>query len=253
MIDTHAHIYAEEFAEDQLAIIENAQEVGVTKILLPNIDSASIAGITHLVETYPQVCYRMMGLHPCSVKDNYKEELAIIKKELDAQKCVAVGEIGIDLYWDKSTQAIQEDAFLEQCQWAKDANLPIVIHSRESTTLLLDLLDVHFPKGIDGVFHCFGGTEEEADRILNRNMYLGIGGVVTFKNTTLRDVLKKVPLNSVVLETDSPYLAPMPFRGKRNESSYLSYIAKQLGEVYNLPISEIDSITTANALNLFKL
>lgn len=253
MIDTHAHIYAEEFLEDQPQIIERAAEVGVTKILLPNIDAASIAGISHLVDTYPNICYRMMGLHPCSVKEGYVQELAAIKAELDSKPCIAVGEIGIDLYWDKSTQNIQELAFIEQCNWALAANLPIVIHSRDSTTILLDLLDLHFPNGIAGVFHCFGGTEEEAQRIIDRNMYVGIGGVVTFKNTTLRDVLKKVPIERVVLETDSPYLAPVPYRGKRNESSYLTYVANQLCEVYNLPFSEIDAITTANALNLFKL
>ena len=253
MIDTHAHIYAEEFLEDQPQIIERAAEVGVTKILLPNIDAASIAGISHLVDTYPNIWYRMMGLHPCSVKEGYVQELAAIKAELDSKPCIAVGEIGIDLYWDKSTQNIQELAFIEQCNWALAANLPIVIHSRDSTTILLDLLDLHFPNGIAGVFHCFGGTEEEAQRIIDRNMYVGIGGVVTFKNTTLRDVLKKVPIERVVLETDSPYLAPVPYRGKRNESSYLTYVANQLCEVYNLPFSEIDAITTANALNLFKL
>ena len=253
MIDTHAHIYAEEFLEDQPQIIERAAEVGVTKILLPNIDAASIAGISHLVDTYPNICYRMMGLHPCSVKEGYVQELAAIKAELDSKPCIAVGEIGIDLYWDKSTQNIQELAFIEQCNWALAANLPIVIHSRDSTTILLDLLDLHFPNGIAGVFHCFGGTEEEAQRIIDRNMYVGIGGVVTFKNTTLRDVLKKVPIERVVLETDSPYLAPVPYRGKRNESSYLTYVANQLCEVYNLPFSEIDAITGANALNLFKL
>ena len=253
MIDTHAHIYAKEFDEDRKEVVNRAIEFGVSKILLPNIDTQSINGITQLVNLYPDYCYRMMGLHPCSVSDNYREELTVIKKELDTERCIAVGEIGIDLYWDKSTQNIQERAFLEQCQWAMDADLPIVIHSRESTTLLLDILDTHFKEGISGVFHCFGGTEEEARRMVERNMYMGIGGVVTFKNTTLRDVLKTVPLERLVLETDSPYLSPVPYRGKRNESSYLAHIANQLSDVYGLSITEIDSITTSNALNLFKL
>lgn len=253
MIDTHAHLYAKEFTEDIDEVISRAKLSGVSNILLPNIDVNSIQGITHLVDAYPNYFYRMMGLHPCSVKENYEEELAIIKQELDTQKCIAVGEIGIDLYWDKTTQQIQENAFLEQCQWAVDADLPIVIHSRESTSLLLDLLDVHFKTGIQGVFHCFGGTEEEAERIVDRDMYMGIGGVVTFKNTALRDILKNVPINRLILETDSPYLAPVPYRGKRNESSYLTYVANQLSTVYNVPISEIDTITTSNALNLFKL
>lgn len=175
------------------------------------------------------------------------------KKELGSEECIAVGEIGIDLFWDKSTQGIQEEAFLLQCEWAKERDLPIVIHSRESTTLLLDILDAHYSNGIDGVFHCFGGNLKEAERIVNRGMYMGIGGVVTFKNTTLREVLIETPIERLILETDAPYLSPVPFRGKRNESSYLKYVASQLAEVYNLPISEIDAITTSNALKLFKL
>ena len=253
MIDTHSHVYAEEFKDDLDAVVQRAVNVGVEKVLLPNIDLESIGGLNNLVDERPDFFFRMMGLHPCSVKEDYKQVLQRIERELDDKSCVAVGEIGIDLYWDKSTQAIQEEAFLIQCNWAIERNLPIVIHSRESIGLIIDLLKKHFPEGIKGVFHCFTGTEEQAKQIEAMGMYMGIGGVVTFKNSNLRDVLKAVNPQRLILETDAPYLAPVPYRGKRNEPSYLTEVAKELSKVYGKTPAEIGELTTENALQLFNL
>jgi TatD DNase family protein len=253
MIDTHAHIYAEQFLEDLDETINRAKESGVKKILLPNIDSASLDGMNSLVTGHPGFFYKMVGLHPCSVNKEYLNELAVLEAELGKNDCIAIGEIGIDLYWDKTTLAEQTDAFKIQCNWAIERNLPIAIHSREATEIILDILEQNFAGKITGVFHCFTGTEDEAKRIVDLGMYVGIGGVVTFKNTTLREVLKSVDLSRVILETDSPYLAPMPFRGKRNESSYLVYIARTLSEVYGISEHLLVDRTTENALKLFKL
>ncbi len=253
MIDTHSHLYASQFEEDIQEVVERAKAAGLTKILLPNINIESIEQLNKLVEQEPQFFYRMIGLHPCSVEDNYKDVLATIKEELNAKPCIAVGEIGVDLYWDKSTQKIQEEAFLIQCEWAIESNLPIVIHSRESIDLIIDLIKENLPNGIRGVFHCFTGTLEQAQTIIDMGMYLGIGGVVTFKNSNLRDVLKDVSLDRIIIETDSPYLAPVPYRGKRNESSYITEVVKELSKIYDLSSEEIDKITTENAQKLFDL
>jgi TatD DNase family protein len=253
MIDTHAHIYADQFTDDLLETIDRAKNVGITKILLPNIDTGSIAGLNELVNLDPILFKRMMGLHPCSVLDDYKEQLITIKNELDTKTCVAVGEIGIDLYWDKTRRKEQEEAFLTQCEWAVAAKLPIAIHSRESTDIIIDLIETHYKNKLTGVFHCFVGNSKQANQIVDMGFHLGIGGVITFKNSNLRNDLTQVPMDRVLLETDSPYLAPMPFRGKRNESSYLAEVVKALSSVFNLPENEIIEITTLNALKLFKL
>lgn len=253
MIDTHLHLYAEEFDEDRTEAIQRANEVGVTKFLLPNIDMDSVDGMHQLVEQYPNQFYPMMGLHPCSVKEDYKEVLDVLKKELEKGQYIAVGEIGIDLYWDKTTYTIQKEAFKIQCEWAMQRDLPIVIHSRESIDEIVDILRPL--KGrIKGVFHCFTGTGQQALDILELGFYVGIGGVVTFKNTTLREVLKeKVPLDRVLLETDAPYLAPTPYRGKRNEPAYLSRVNLTLADVYECSEEQVDAVTTMNALRLFNL
>ncbi|MBT6235478.1 MAG: TatD family hydrolase [Bacteroidetes bacterium] len=252
MIDTHAHLYAEEFDSDREEVLMNAIECGITKILLPNIDETTIERL-HQLSNSSDVCVPMMGLHPCYVSSDYKTQLEIIKRQFEKHKYVAVGEIGIDLYWDKSTQDIQKLAFLEQCRWAREFGLPIAIHSRDSTSLIIDLLKSNELENVGGVFHCFGGTIEEAKEVVDMGFSLGIGGVLTFKNTTLREVLQHVSLDHIVIETDAPYLAPTPYRGKRNEPAYVIKVAEQLSYVYDLPLEHIIQRTTDNALTLFEL
>lgn len=253
MIDTHAHLYADDFKLDRNEMVKRARDIGLAHVLLPNIDSKSLSALNDLVDTDPDFFKRMIGLHPCSVKEDYKEQLEVIKHELDTQECIAVGEIGMDLYWDKSTRNIQEEAFLIQCDWASHGDLPIVVHARDSTQELIDILNVNYPMNVPGVFHCFSGNQQEAEKIVSMGMYLGIGGVVTFKNTNLRDTLKEIPLDRILIETDAPYLSPVPYRGKRNESSYIIEVVRTLSDVYSIEIEEIKQITTSNALRLFKI
>ena len=252
MIDTHAHLYAEEFDEDRDAVLVRAKEAGIQHILLPNIDETTIDRLNALAMA-SDMCVPMMGLHPCYVKEDYKEQLQTIKIEFAKNDYIAVGEIGIDLYWDKTTQAYQEVAFIEQCRWAEEMRLPIAIHSRESTDLIIELIKRNAFKELTGVFHCFGGSMEQAKEMIGMGFRLGIGGVVTFKNSTLREVLRDIALENIVVETDSPYLAPTPYRGKRNETSYITEVVKQLSYVYEVSEQEIKNRTTENALALFKL
>ncbi|MES2617453.1 MAG: TatD family hydrolase [Bacteroidota bacterium] len=253
MIDTHAHLYAEEFDADRDAMLKRCEKANVTKILLPNVDTQSIAGLKQLVNDYPNMCYGMMGLHPCSVTKNYEEELERIRQELfSGFKYWAVGEIGLDLYWDKTTLLEQETAFDIQCQWALELELPIAIHTRSATYETIKCLK-KLPKQPGGVFHCFSGSAEEAKEIIKLGYLLGIGGVLTYKNAGLPDVLKDIGLEYLILETDAPYLPPVPFRGKRNESSYLPLIAEKLAEIYQVNASEIADQTTQNAMQLFNL
>ncbi|MFB1004152.1 MAG: TatD family hydrolase [Bacteroidia bacterium] len=252
MIDTHAHLYAEEFDEDRDAVLARAKEAGIQQVLLPNIDETTIDRLNSLAKS-SDICVPMMGLHPCYVKENYKEQLQTIKKEFTKNDYIAVGEIGIDLYWDKTTQPYQEAAFLEQCKWAEEMKLPIAIHSRESTDLIIELIKRNSFQELTGVFHCFGGSKEQAKEIIDMGFLLGIGGVVTFKNSTLREELKDISLDKIIVETDSPYLAPVPYRGKRNETSYIIEVVKQLSYVFDVPEQEIKKRTTENALALFKL
>ncbi len=253
MIDTHAHLYADAFEGEIDEVILRAKAAGVTKVFLPNIDTDSIAGLNTLVELDRTFFYRMMGLHPCSVDRDYEIQLERIKQELDTNTTIAVGEIGIDLYWDKTKRELQEKAFLTQCEWALEKKLPIVIHSRESTQLILDILKANFNGKLSGVFHCFVGSAEEAKEIVEMGYHIGIGGVVTFKNSDLRNHLFNAPLDRIIMETDSPYLAPVPYRGKRNESAYIMEVASELARIYSTSIEEISKITTANALDLFKI
>lgn len=254
MIDTHTHLYSEQFDKDRDAMIQRALNEGVKRFFLPNIDSKSIAGMKALFEKYPNNCYAMMGLHPCSVGENIEQELALVEKELASNKYIAVGEIGIDLYWDKSFQQEQEMAFKKQIEWAKKLELPIVIHCREAFDEILSILDEVNDEQLSGIFHCFTGSLEQANHILNYGDFkLGIGGVVTFKNSGLDKVVEQLNLKDLVLETDAPYLAPVPFRGKRNESSYVSRVAEKLAEIFQLPLAKIAQQTTANALEIFKI
>ena len=255
MIDTHAHMYSEQFLKDQAEAIRRARDKGVDYILLPNIDVHSIDAMHKLVKL-DKGCIPMMGLHPCSVDLEYSNQLKRIGFELfqGDQKYIAVGEIGIDLYWDTSFIEQQIAAFRIQINWAKELALPIVIHARDSMTEILNILDEENSNNLRGVFHCFSGTAEDAERIIAYGGFkFGIGGVVTFKNSTLPKVLKSIPLNHILLETDAPYLAPMPHRGKRNESSYLFYIADKLSDIYECPIEKIKDTTSENAEELFQL
>jgi TatD DNase family protein len=251
-IDTHTHLYSEEFNEDRTAIINKAISHSVTKLYLPNIDSNSIDGMLQLEKEFPDNCYPMMGLHPCSVKENYLDELIIVKKWLDKRKFIAIGEIGMDLYWDKTFIAEQEIALKKQIDWALEYNYSIVIHCRNAFDEIFTILQ-SYPKLPKGIFHCFSGDVEQAQKILAlKNFKLGIGGVLTFKNSGLDKVVETISIDDIVLETDSPYLAPMPYRGKRNESSYIPLIAKKVAEIKNISIEEVENITTKNANFIFE-
>lgn len=251
-IDTHTHLYSDEFNEDRIDRINYAIQKGVTKFYMPNIDSSSIDGMLQLEVHFPEQCLPMMGLHPCSVKENYREELDIIKQWLDLRRFWAIGEIGIDLYWDKTFIKEQELAFKEQIYWALEYNYTIVIHCRNAFDEIFSILQ-SFEKLPKGIFHCFSGDFIQAQKILSLgNFKLGIGGVVTFKNSGLDKVVEQLKLHDIVLETDAPYLAPMPHRGKRNESAYIPLIAQKIAEIKNTTIEEVAKITSQNAIEIFE-
>ncbi len=251
LIDTHTHLYLKQFDDDRKEVIERAEAAGIKKFFLPNIDSQSIDAMLQMEIDFPDKCFAMMGLHPCSVKENFEEELQIVENWLQKRKFCAIGEIGIDLYWDKSFFEQQKKSFLTQVEWAIDLQLPIVIHCRESIDIVIDLLQPYKGK-VKGIFHCFGGTAEQAKRIIDLDFLMGIGGVLTFKKAKLDEVIQEIPLEYLVLETDSPYLAPVPYRGKRNESSYVKIVAEKMAEAKNIDLEEVAEATTNNALNLFK-
>jgi TatD DNase family protein len=251
LIDTHTHLYDEEFANDRAAVIENAQKNGVKRFYMPGIDSQAIENMLQLEVDYPGVCIAMMGLHPCYVKENYRQELQIVKDWLDKRAFAAVGEIGLDFYWDKTFSIQQHEAFDIQMQWALDKQLPIVIHTRNAMQETINAVKPFAAKGLKGIFHCFGGSYESAKQIIDLGFLLGIGGVLTYKNAGLPEVLAKIDMEHLVLETDAPYLPPVPFRGKRNESAYLLNIAEKLAEVKNMHPETVGEITTANALKIF--
>ena len=253
-IDTHAHLYAKEFDEDRSEMIERAIRLGVEQFLLPNIDENSITGMHQLAKDYPKRCFAMMGIHPSSVEADWQEQLKRIQSFFDPSIHIAIGEIGIDLYWDKSLQKEQTLAFEQQIIWAKAVGLPIVIHARDSFDEIFEVVDQHNDDQLTGVFHCFTGDAHQAQKIINYGGFkLGIGGVATFKNGGVDKVLPEVDLKHIILETDSPYLAPVPFRGKRNESSYIPLVAERLSELYNVSLATIAETTTAAAQELFKL
>lgn len=253
MIDTHAHIYASEFDNDREQVVQRALAQGIDTILLPNIDLDSIEPMLATEAAYPQVCRSMMGLHPCYVDANVEQTLATIYSWFSKHSFIAVGEIGIDLYWDKTYKAEQEHAFITQLNWAKEMQLPVVIHTRDSIQETLALLEKEQDGSLRGVFHCFGGSVEEAKAINDLGFHLGLGGVSTFKNGGMDKVIPQLDMNSVILETDCPYLAPVPHRGKRNEPAYTQLVAHRIAELRELTIEQVDQITTMNAKALFKI
>jgi TatD DNase family protein len=254
-IDTHTHLFASEFNDDIDIVVQNAINNGVSKMLLPNIDSTTTNNMLQLCNKYPQHCFPMIGLHPCSVKkDNIEKEILHVEEMLNKNNFIAIGEIGLDLYWDKSTLSYQKVAFESQIKLAKKYQLPIVIHVRDSFNEAIEIVEKLNNENLSGVFHCFTGNIQEAERIINlENFYLGIGGVVTFKNGGINKIINQISLDNIILETDSPYLTPTPFRGKRNESKYLVNIAQKMSEIYEIDINEIANKTSSNAINLFKI
>ena len=251
LTDTHSHLYDQKFSEDRAEMIERAFEENVQRIFIPNVDQNSVKCMLDIVAEYPKKCFPMMGLHPCHVKKDFKAELAVLKTYLDAGSFCAVGEIGIDLYWDKTFVEEQKQAFRTQIHWAKEKGLPIAIHCRDAFDEIFEILDDEKDDLLRGVFHCFTGTVDQALRAIDLNFYLGIGGVVTFKKTGLDTVVKEINLKHLVLETDSPYLAPSPNRGKRNESSYLIHIAQKVADLHKVSIERLAQITTDNSIQLF--
>jgi len=250
-VDTHTHLYSEEFNSDRTHVIKKAISSGVKKLYLPNIDSTSIEGMLQLENEFPENCFPMMGLHPCSVNEKVEEELRVVEEWLAKRKFCAVGEIGIDLYWDKTFFEQQKMAFKKQIDWALQYDLPIVIHCREAFDEIFEILS-SYTQLPTGIFHCFSGNLEQANKIISLGKFkLGIGGVVTFKNAGLDKVVEQLDIQHLVLETDSPYLAPVPFRGKRNESGYLMMIAEKVAALKNLTIAEVAEITTKNATEIF--
>ena len=251
--DTHTHLYSEAFDEDRNEMINRAIEQGVSRFFIPAIDSTYTDSMFQLEKDYPEHVFLMMGLHPTHVKDGYREELKHVEDMLAKRKFYAVGEIGIDLYWDKSTLDIQKKAFKYQIQLAKQYKLPIVIHCREAFDAIFEVLEAEKSDDLFGIFHCFTGTLEQARRAISYNMKLGIGGVSTFKNGKIDQFLNQINLNHIVLETDAPYLAPVPYRGKRNESSYILKVLEKLSDIYNISQEDIAEITTQNSIDVFKI
>lgn len=251
LTDTHTHIYYHLGTEKLDQQIQRCLDHHIKRLFLPNVDTESIDAVFGTAKRYPDLCFPMLGLHPCSVKENFKEELQTIHEAIEKSKIYAIGEIGIDLYWDKSTLAWQQQAFRTQIQWAKEMSLPIVIHCREAFDEVFEVLDEMNDEKLFGIFHCFTGTLDQARRAINLGFKLGIGGVVTFKKASLDAVVKEIDLQHIVLETDAPYLAPTPYRGKENESSYLIYVAQKMAELHNLSVEEIAAITTQNSKEIF--
>lgn len=251
LTDTHIHLYAEEFSETLDKLLEHAISLGITKFVIPNIDSSSLDAMFTICKKYPKNCFPTLGLHPCYVKANYVEELQTIKAKAETEKIYAIGEIGMDLYWDKTFIAEQEHVFRLQIEWAMQLKLPIIIHSRESTKEIIGILQDYPNQQIKGIFHCFSGSIEQAEKIIALGFYLGIGGVVTFKNSGLDKVVQQFSPEYFVLETDAPYLAPAPHRGKINEPAYLMLVALKLAEIKQLPLQTILDITSQNAKQLF--
>lgn len=254
MIDTHSHIYEPEFDEDRELVIQRAMQAGVECILLPNINEASVDPMLSLCHSFPGYCYPMMGLHPEDVSDDYVQVLDKMEERLKAPShpYIAIGEIGLDFYWDTSRSRQQIDAFVRQIEWAIRYKLPLMIHSRSAHAELVQTVRQYISEGLTGVFHCFGGTIEEAHELLSFDGFvLGIGGISTFKKSPLPEVLRTVPLQRIVLETDSPYLAPVPYRGKRNESAYVTEVVKKMAEIYNVSLQEVENVTNANTKRVF--
>lgn len=252
MVDTHSHLYSEEFLEDIEEVLQKSAAAGISKIYLPAIDGHSHQAMLDLADKYPETCISMMGLHPCYVDDRFEEELSIVHKWIEKRSFAAIGEIGLDFYHSVEFKAHQEKAFQVQIEWAIEKDLPIVIHSRSSMDECIKMVAQHGKGKLRGIFHCFGGDERQAKRVIELGFYLGIGGVVTYKNAGLAKIVEQTSLNYLVLETDAPYLSPVPFRGKRNESSYLVHIANKIAELKGVSVEEVDATTTANAKKIFR-
>ncbi len=253
LIDTHAHIYSKEFHQDLNDVIENARQKGIEKILLPNIDSSSVELMHQVAKQFSSYCIPMIGLHPTSVKENFKEELKICKSWLESEKYCAIGEIGIDLYWDTHFLKEQQKAFDIQVNWALEYELPVSIHSRNSFSEIIEVLKAYENTNLTGVFHSFSGNLEQAFKIAEMGFLLGINGIVSFKNSDLESILPQISMNQLVLETDAPYLAPAPKRGTRNEPSFLLYVAQKIAEIYQIEVEEVARITSHNAKEMFQL
>ena len=251
--DTHTHLYSEQFDDDRNEMIQRAKNVGVSRFFIPAIDSSYTERMLSLEKNHPNDVFLMMGLHPTSVKENYQEELAHVKEWIDKRNFYAIGEIGIDLYWDKTFLTQQQEAFRTQIQWAKEKKLPIVIHCRDAFDEIFEVLEAEKGDDLFGIFHCFTGTLEQAEKAISYNMKLGIGGVATFKNGKIDKFLNQIDIKHIVLETDSPYLAPTPYRGKRNESSYITNVVDKLIGIYGITFDEISEITTQNSKDIFSV
>ncbi|WP_348668253.1 TatD family hydrolase [uncultured Polaribacter sp.] len=251
--DTHTHLYSSQFNEDQKEMIQRAKDAGVSRFFIPAIDASHTKSMLKLEEDFPLDVYLMMGLHPTSVKENYLEELAHVKEWIDKKKFYALGEIGIDLFWDTTFLKQQQEAFRTQIKWAKEKKLPIVIHCRAAFEAIFEILEAEKGADLRGIFHCFTGTKEQALKAISYNMKLGIGGVATFKNGKINTFLKEIDLQHIVLETDAPYLAPVPYRGKRNESAFITNVIDTLVDIYGLSFEEISAITTQNSKDVFKI
>lgn len=251
LTDTHAHIYLNEFSLDREDMLMRTREAGVSRIYMPNIDESSIDDMLALEERHPEWCFAMMGLHPCSVKGDFEKQLYVIEAWLRKRKFAAVGEMGTDLYWDKTFWEQQKEAFVIQARWAREFGLPMIIHCRQSIDETIALLSPLAGDGLTGIFHCFTGNEEQAAQVVELGFYLGIGGVATFKNGGIDKILPNVPVDRLVLETDSPYLAPVPHRGKRNEPAYLALIAQKVSEILGLTVEELARLTSENAAHVF--
>ena len=252
-IDTHAHVYSEELIVDLDIVVKNAITNGIDKILLPAIDSSTLNAMLAVEAAYPNNCMAMMGLHPCYVKENYIQELAIVESWLAQRKFIAIGEIGLDFYWDKTFTEQQHIVFNQQMQWALDYNLPIAIHTRNAMQETIEAVKPFAKKGLRGLFHCFSGSKESAEQIIHMGFHLGLGGVLTYKNAGIAEAIESIPMEWLVLETDAPYLSPVPYRGKRNEPAYMLEVAKKLAAIKNLPLHEVAEITTKNAEGLFSI
>jgi TatD DNase family protein len=253
LIDTHSHIYLKDFDTDREAMLTRAENEGIAMILMPAIDKETHTSVLDLEANFPGKCIAMMGLHPCSVKANFEEELKIVRDYFKQRRFIAVGETGLDFYWDLTFSKEQYASFNQQVELALEHDIPVVIHSRNSTDECINVISDHQKGNLKGVFHCFSGNTEQAKKIIDLGFYMGIGGVVTFKNSGLDKVMAEVDLNNIVLETDAPYLAPVPFRGKRNECSYLKFVVEKLSEIKNISKEEVEIITTKNAKELFKI
>ena len=252
-IDTHSHIYDEAFDTDRELVFQRALEVGVEMVLLPNTDEGTIKPMMDFYESHPDNCRMMMGLHPEGVKEDYKRHLSVIEKEMERQCWIGVGEIGLDLYWDKTFEKQQVEVLREQLSWAKQLDLPVSLHTREAFDLMFKVLEQEQDGSLRGVFHCFNGTKEQADIAMSLGFHLGLGGVITYKNCDVKSFLNEIPLEKILLETDDPYLPPVPYRGKRNEIAYMIEVAKKIAEVKQIDINEVATATSNNARQLFNL